>query len=59
MLLNVSNKLSNTKAMGSPFDKDNFIFLWRVVLSQLSDQLYMSTGMGCLSYGHGYVVTPA
>ena len=34
-------------------------FLWREELSQLSDQLYMLTGTGCLSYGHGYVLTTA
>ena len=31
-------------------------FLWREELCQLSDRLYMPTGMGCLSYGHGYVL---
>ena len=28
-------------------------------LSPLSDQLYMPTGTGCLSYGHEYVLTAA
>ena len=32
-------------------------FLWNEELSQLSDRLYMPTGMGCLSYGHAYVLT--
>ena len=35
------------------------IFLWREELSLLSDQVYTPTGKGCLSYGHGYVVTAA
>ena len=34
-------------------------FLWREELSQLNDQPYMPTGMGCLSYEHEYVLTAA
>ena len=30
--------------------------LWREELSQLSDQLYMLSGMGCLSYGQGFLI---
>ena len=34
-------------------------FFFRKELSLLSDLLYMPTGTGCLSYGHGYVLTAA
>ena len=34
-------------------------FLWTEELPQLNDLLYMHTGMGCLSYGHGGVLTVA
>ena len=56
MVSKAADKSSNTKAVGSV---SKLHFLWTEELSQLSDLLYMPTGTGCLSYGHGYVLTAA
>ena len=58
MVSKAAEKSNNTKAVGSPLDKISELhFLWREELSLLSDRLYMLTGTGCLSYGHGYVLS--
>ena len=48
MVLKATDKSSNTKALGLPLDNE-LHFSCREELFQLSDQLYMKTGMSCLS----------
>ena len=52
---NGAERSTNIKAVGLPLTKD--WFLWREELFQSSDLFYMQTGMDCLSYGHGYILT--
>ena len=60
MVSKTADKSSNSKAFVHLLTKISELhFLWREEVSLLSDLLYMPTGTGCFSYGHGYVLRAA